>query len=256
MTEPREQADRSGTPGIPVQNRILARMPPEAFERLRPHLERVQARRRTILQEQYRPIQFVHFIERGVASVFARTRRDGPVEVSLVGRFGVVGVSVVLGVMRSPHRCLMQMDGEALRVSAAALTQAMDESVALRRQLLSYVHVLLVQNAQAVLCNARHEVLERLSRWLLLARDRLDHDAIPVTHELLSIMLGVRRAGITDALAVLERAGAVRRARGSVEIADRAALERHACECYRIIADEFERVLESPPGGYSIGHAA
>lgn len=256
MTELHDDGTSSGTSGILVQNRIVARMPPEAFERLRPHLERVQIRRRSILQEQYRPIEFVHFIERGVASVFARTRKDGPVEVSVVGRFGVAGVSAVLGVMRSPHRCLMQTDGEALRISSAALTRAMEENAALRRQLLAYVHVLLVQNAQAVLCNARHEVLERLSRWLLLARDRLDDDIIPVTHELLSMMLGVRRAGITDALAVLERAGAVRRARGSVEIADRAVLERHACECYRIIADEFERVLDTHSGGYTIGHAA
>jgi CRP-like cAMP-binding protein len=243
----------TAAPALPVLNRILAQMPPDAFEHLRPHLERVPIRRRAILQEQHRPIEHVHFIERGVASIFARTRRDGPVEVSLVGRFGLVGVSAVLGAVRSPHRCLMQMDGEALRVPAATLARVMDENPAVRRQFLSYVHVLLVQNAQAVLCNARHEVVERLSRWLLLARDRLDEDAIPVTHEVLSMMLGVRRAGITDALANLERDGAVRRERGSVEIADRAALERRACECYGIIAGEFGRLLETHPGGYTLG---
>jgi CRP-like cAMP-binding protein len=165
----------------------------------------------------------------------------------------LVGVSAILGAMRSPHRCLMQMDGEALRVPAATLARVMDENPAVRRQLLSYVHVLLVQNAQAVLCNARHEVVERLSRWLLLARDRLDEDAIPVTHEVLSMMLGVRRAGITDALASLEHDGAVRRERGSVEIADRPALERRACECYGVIAGEFRRLLETHRGGYTLG---
>jgi CRP-like cAMP-binding protein len=227
-------------------------MVPDAFERLRPHLQRIEVSRRAILQEAHRPIEHVHFIERGVASIFARTHRDGPVEVSLVGRFGLVGVSVVLGTARSPHRCLMQMDGETLRISARALSEALDESASLRRQLLNYVHVLLIQNAQAVLCNARHEVVERLARWLLLARDRLDDDLIPVTHDLLSMMLGVRRAGITDALALLERAGAVRRERGAVAIGDRAALEQHACECYRIIATEFQRLLETHPGGYTL----
>jgi CRP-like cAMP-binding protein len=144
------------------------------------------------------------------------------------------------------------MDGETLRISARALSEALDESASLRRQLLNYVHVLLIQNAQAVLCNARHEVVERLARWLLLARDRLDDDLIPVTHDLLSMMLGVRRAGITDALALLERAGAIRRERGVVAISDRAALEQHACECYRIIATEFQRLLETHPGVYTL----
>jgi CRP-like cAMP-binding protein len=252
VTELRDPHQRNGMSGIPVQNRILARMAPDAFECLRPHLQRIAVSRRAILQEAHRPIEHVHFIERGVASIFARTQRDGPVEVSLVGRFGLVGVSVVPGTVRSPHRCLMQMDGETLRISARALAKAMDDSAALRRQLLNYVHVLLIQNAQAVLCNARHEVVERLARWLLLARDRLDDDLIPVTHDLLSMMLGVRRAGITDALALLERAGAVRRERGTVAINDRAVLEQHACECYRIIATEFQRLLEAHPGGYTL----
>ncbi len=253
VTEVHDPGPSTVAAALPVRNRILARMPPQAFEDLRAHLERVPIHRRAILQEQHRPIEHVHFIERGVASIFARTRRDGPVEVSLVGRFGLVGVSAVLGVVRSPHRCLMQMDGEALRVPATALAAVMDENLAVRRQLLNYVHVMLVQNAQAVLCNARHEVVERLARWLLLARDRLDEDAIPVTHEVLSMMLGVRRAGITDALASLERDGAVRRERGQVEIANRTILERRTCECYAVIAGEFRRLLETHPGGYTLG---
>ena len=252
MTEVRDSPPSTVAPALAVRNRILARMPPEAFEHLRPHLERVSVHRRAILQEQHRPIEYVHFIESGVASIFARTRQDGPFEVSLVGRFGLVGVSVVLGTVRSPHRCLMQMDGEVLRVPSPALARAMEDNADVRRQLLNYVHALLVQNAQTVLCNARHGVVERLSRWLLLARDRLDEDAIPVTHEVLSLMLGVRRAGITDALASLERDGAVRRERGSVQIADRAVLERRACECYAIIADEFHSLLETHPGSYTL----
>jgi hypothetical protein len=109
--------------------------------------------------------------------------------------------------------------------------------------LMNYVQALLVQNSQTAMCNIRHTLLHRLARWLLLARDRLDSDLIPLTHELLSMMLGVRRAGITAALAQLEVAGALRKSRGTILIADPVELERHACECYRIIADEFARVV-------------
>jgi CRP-like cAMP-binding protein len=231
------------SPVASVQNRILASLPIDVFQTIRDSLERVTIKRRTILLEQFQPIEHVYFIEQGFASVYARTQRDGPVEVSLVGRLGVVGVPIVLGQTRSPHRCTMQVTGEALRIPAETLARYLDRDPQLRRHLLKYVHVLLVQNAQTVLCNGRHSVQERLSRWLLIARDRLDEDAVPVTHELLSISLGVRRPGITDCLNSLEQAGIVRGERGAVTILDRPALEKRACECYRIITAEFQRLL-------------
>jgi CRP-like cAMP-binding protein len=226
-----------------VRNRILASLPLDVFQSIRNSLERVHIKRRTILLEQFQPIEYVYFIEHGFASVYARTQRDGPVEVSLVGRLGVVGVPIVLGQVRSPHRCIMQVNGEALRIPAEILARSLDRNPQLRRHLLKYVYVLLVQNAQTVLCNGRHSVQERLARWLLIALDRLDEDAVPVTHELLSISLGVRRPGITDCLNSLEQAGIVRGDRGAVIIRDRAALEKRACECYRIITAEFQRLL-------------
>jgi CRP-like cAMP-binding protein len=160
------------------------------------------------------------------------------VQVALVGRLGLVGVSAVLGIRRSPHRSLMLTEGNALRVPADDFTRLVDKFPRFRHQLLSYVHFLLVQNSQFALCNARHELDARVSRWLLLTRDRLDGDTIPITHDQLSMMLGVRRAGITQTLAALEAAGGLRRGRGTVEITDRAILEARACECYRIIATE------------------
>ncbi len=202
------------TSALAVQNQILTRIPPDAFDLLRPHLRRVEIEKRAILQDHRRPIEYVHFVERGVASTFARTSRDGAVEVSLIGRFGLVGVSVVLGAMNAPHRCVMHMDGETIQLPATVFAQALDEHAGLRHQMLSYVNVLLIQNAQRSLCNARHDITERLVRWLLLAHDRLDCSEIPVTHERLSTALAVRRAGITEALARLEDTGAVRRHRG------------------------------------------
>jgi CRP-like cAMP-binding protein len=235
----------SGTPSIVVQNRILACMAPEIFDHLRPYLQLVVLRRRAILQERNRLIQHVYFIERGVASLFARTQRDGPVEVSIVGRLGFVGVAAVLGTMRSPNRCWMQVPGEALRVPSEDLRRLMDDTPAVRQHLLNYIHALLIQNTQTALCNVRHELEGRLCRWLLLASDRLDDKVIPLTHDQLSMILGVRRAGVTVTLANLEEAGAVIKTRGAVEIADRAILEKKACECYRIIASEYNRITDS-----------
>jgi CRP-like cAMP-binding protein len=242
-----ERTDYDGAVHTSVQNRLLASLSAETFNHLRSHLQRVTLNRRQILQERNRPLQYVHFIERGVASLFARTSRDGPVEVALIGRLGVVGIPVVLGTMRSPNRCLMQVPGEALRIASQDLRQAIEMCPELRQKLMNYVQALLVQSSQSVLCNVRHELHERLSRWLLLACDRLDDNTIPLTHDLFSMALGVRRAGVTTALADLEATGALRRSRGAIEILDRDILEQETCECYRIIAAEYRRLTAQAP---------
>ncbi len=224
-----------------IRNQMLARAPIEAFAQLAPHLARITLKPRAILQERLRRVEQVYFLEDGIASIFAWTQQDGPVQVGLVGRLGMVGVSAVLGIKRAPHRTLMQTQGEAFVLPVSELGLVMDTCARFRNQLLNYVHFLLIQNSQFALCNARHELEARVSRWLLLTRDRLDGSIIPITHDQLSMMLGVRRAGITETLATLEGAGALQRGRGEIEIIDRAVLEARACECYRIIAAERER---------------
>lgn len=208
---------------------------------MRPHLRRVQLKRRAILQEPHRRAENVSFIEHGIAVILARTQRDGQI--------GVVGAlawsaCVVLGTTHSPHRCVVEVQGEALQIRSQELLQVIDEHPAVRQLLLNYVQALLVQNSQTVLCNARHQLDERLARWLLLACDRVDDNVIPLTHDLFFMMLGVRRAGITNSLAALERSGAVRRRRGAVEVIDRILLEKRTCECYRIIAAEYRRLID------------
>ena len=220
-------------------------MTPDLFECVRPFLQPIALKRRTILQEHNRPIEHVYFIERGVASLFARTQRDGPVEVAIVGRLAFVGVAAVLGTMRSPNRCVMEVPGEALRITSMDLQRVMDDAPGVRQHLLKYVHALLVQNTQTALCNVRHELDERLCRWLLLAADRLDEKMIPLTHDQLAMILGVRRAGVTTTLSVLEETGAIIKMRGAVQIADRTILENKTCECYRIIAAEYRRMMDS-----------
>jgi CRP-like cAMP-binding protein len=232
-----------------VRNRILAGLDATSFRRLAPHLTRVLLARRAVLQDHFHRIEQVHFIERGVASLYARTRADGPVEVALIGPFGFAGVSAILGNTRSPHRCLMQVPGEALSIGVPELLAAMQATPAIRNHLLTYVHALLVQNAQAALCNGRHDVEQRLCRWLLLAADRLGDTEIPITHEMLSINLGVRRAGVTTLLGQLQKAGAIAMSRASCRIVDRAALEGRACECYAIIAAEYRQLSER--GGHA-----
>jgi CRP-like cAMP-binding protein len=234
----------TASPSVPVQNRILAGMAPELFDCVRPHLQHVALRRRAILQEHNHLIQHVYFIERGVASLFARTQRDGPVEVAIIGRLGFVGVGAVLGTMHSPNRCVMEVPGEALRIASKDLSRVMEEVPLLRLHLLTYVHALLIQNTQTALCNIRHELEERLCRWLLLASDRLDEKVIPLTHDQLAIILGVRRAGIATTLSNLENRGALTKKTGTVEINDRSQLETRTCECYRIVASAYKQMMD------------
>ena len=157
----------------------------------------------------------------------------------MVGRLGFVGVAAVLGIQRSPNRCLMSVPGYALRIPVSDLRRIAHRYPDIQQQLFGYIHALLMQNAQTTLCSARHSLEERLSRWLLLAADRLDDRVIPVTHDMLSVILGVRRASITTTLAELEQAGGLVRQRGGIDVCDHAALERRTCECYQIIASEY-----------------
>jgi len=134
----------------------------------------------------------------------------------------------------------MDVPGQALRIATGELDQIMNDAPAVRQHLLTYIHALLIQNSQVALCNVRHDLLERLCRWLLLAADRFEEKIIPLTHDQLAVTLGVRRAGITAALSTLESMGAIAKKRGAIEIVDRATLEHETCECYRIITSEYK----------------
>jgi CRP-like cAMP-binding protein len=236
-----------------VRNRLLGCMSPRLFAQLSEFLEPVALKRRAILQEHNRPIEHAYFIERGVASLVARTQRDGPVGISMVGRFGFVGVAAVLGTMRSPHRCVVQIPGEALRIGAQQLYDIAESVPGIRHHLCAYIHAVLAQDAQLALCNVRHGIEQRVARWLLLASDRLDEVVVPVTHDQLAMLLGVRRAGITVTLSALQELGAVKKTRGAIEIVDRAALARETCQCYRIVTFEFEKIVDAGSYEHVIG---
>jgi CRP-like cAMP-binding protein len=238
-----------------VRNRLLASMAPEMFARVRPHLDPVAVKRKAVLQEHNRPIEHVYFLERGVASLFARTQSDGPVAVSIVGPRGFIGVAAVLGKTRSPNRCVMEVPGEALRISVKELNRIMTELPAVREHLLPYIHALLIQNTQIALCNVRHELVARLCRWLLLAADRFEEKIIPLTHDQLAVTLGVRRASVTTALSTLENMGALVKTRGAIEIADRGIVEHESCECYRIITSEYKYITCAGTYQHALEHS-
>jgi CRP-like cAMP-binding protein len=233
---------RQGYDG-PFRNELLAALPAAAVDHIRPHLERVALQRRQILHERNVPLTHGYFIERGVASLMLRAGRRGALELHSVGRKDFVGLPVALGMMRSPHRCIVQVPGEAFRMEADHLRRAMGRNESFRQVLLGYIHVAMVHSSQLVVCSTCHALAQRLARWLLLAHDQLDRDELPVTHEFLSKALGVRRASVTLAMARMEEAGLLRRGRGQVTLLDRGGLEATTCECYRAITAEHDRAL-------------
>jgi CRP-like cAMP-binding protein len=229
-------------PAARSANRLLSRLPPEELGLLQPHLEAVDLPVRRQLEIRNKPIEYVYFMEHGFASVVANgTGRS--IEVGIVGREGMTGLAVLMGTDRSPHETYMQVAGDGLRVSSAKLNQAMEESPALHRSLLRYGHAFVVQTAQTALANGRSKIEERLARWLLMANDRLDGDQVPLTHEFLSVMLGVRRPGVTVTLDLLEKEGLIQARRGTVAILDRTGLWKISNGAYGAAEAEFKRLF-------------
>jgi CRP-like cAMP-binding protein len=216
---------------------------PEDLERLQPHLEPVDLPQGTVLLRPHEPILHVYFLDAGLSSDVAMAGGDRPVECGLAGFDGIVGLPVVLGTDRGIHESLMQVGGHGHRIAAAELRQAMDGSASLRRVLLNFAHVFTCLSAQTAACNARHGIAQRLARWLLLSHDRMADDRVPLTHEYLALMLGVRRAGVTVALHELEGEKLIQAQRGLITITNRRGLEARSCGCYGIVTNEVERVL-------------
>jgi CRP-like cAMP-binding protein len=209
----------------PSQNAILSCLSEADFALLEPHLEPVNLPVRKVLERRGRPIKAIYFPESGFASVVA----DGgkrPIEVGLIGREGMTGLAVVLGNDRNANEVFIQAAGHGHCIKADALRKAIDKSVTLHRTMLRYAHNYLEQTARTAVANGRSKIEERLARWLLMADDRVDGTDLPLTHDFLAMMLGVRRPGVTMALQELEHEAVIARKRGHVVIVDREALEK------------------------------
>ncbi len=224
------------------RNRLLATLTAEDFSRLAPHLEMLPLTLRQVLVRADRPISHAVFIEDGLASLIADTS-EGRVEVGLVGYEGMIGVPLVLGTDRTPHAGMVQAEGTALRIEAAALRDALAASPSLRGVLGRYVQSLIVQIGQTVYANADYTIEMRLARWILMTQDRLCRDELPLTHEFMAAMLGVHRPGVTTALHILEGAGLIQARRGRVTVLDREGLTESAGDSYGPAEAEYERLL-------------
>ena len=224
-------------------NRLLSRLSAPDFELLARHLKSVDLPLRKRLETPDRAIDHVYFPESGFASVVANGTPTDRVEVGIIGREGMTGLAVVLGTDRSPNDTFIQNAGKGLRMPVAELRNAMRKSTSLRDTLLLYVHAFLIQATQTAKANGRSKIEERLARWLLMAHDRLEKDDLVITHEFLSMMLGVRRPGVTVALSFLERTALVSTNRGVISILDRRGLKRAANGAYGVAEAEFNRVF-------------
>src|SRR4051812_387281 len=227
-------------------NRLLLGLSVEDFSCLQPRLERVPLPLRTPLVEPSALIEHVYFLEEGIASVVASTPQGRRIEVGIIGREGLTAPCVLLEADRSPHECFMQTPGAGLRIQVDDLRRAMAASASLHRHLLRFVQAFLVQMGQTALSNGSSTLEQRLARWLLMCHDRVDGDSLATTHEFLSLMLGVRRAGVTVALQMLEERGLILTQRGQVTILNRAGLEAVAGDSYGLCEAEYERLLDLP----------
>lgn len=225
------------------RNHILAVLPPAEFLQLRPHLSPVELTAKQRLSESHQPIPAVYFPLDAVISVTALGASSGGVEVGSVGCEGMVGVPLLFGSDRSPTRSMVQIAGAAERMEAATLQREADRHPEFQRLLRLYTLGFLAQISQSTACNRLHPAERRLARWLLICRDRVGRDDVPITHEAMAHMLGVRRATVTEAAGSLQREGLIRYRRGVVTLVDRPRLEAAACECYRIVREEFDRLL-------------
>jgi len=227
-------------------NRILARLPQRDRDLLEPHLEPVTLKFRQRLEVANRRIKIVYFLDAGLASVVALGGADRrQTEIAVIGREGMTGVAVLHGADRSPDETFMQVEGHGRCINAAVLRGLMEKSPSLLSCLMRYAHVLSVQVGHTALANAQGKIEERLARWLLMADDRLEGDELRLTHEFLSIMLGVRRAGVTTALHQLEKSALISTKRGCVTVLDRDGLEKSANGLYGAPEAEFERLFPS-----------
>jgi CRP-like cAMP-binding protein len=210
---------------------------------LKEQLEPVSLSRGTVLVHPNAPIEHVYFLEAGVTSIVANTAGGRRIEIGLVGRDGMAGTPIILGVDRTPHETFMQVGGSALRMEATQLRRLMGQSSSLSDLLLRYVQAFSIQTAHTALSNGSYNIGERLARWLLMCHDRLDDDELSLTHEFIALMLGVRRAGVTEAIHILEGQRIIRAERGNILVLDRARLEETAGDSYGTPEAEYRRLI-------------
>ena len=225
------------------QNKLLSALPTQEYERLLPYMETVSLNFQQIIYAPNQSINYVYFPNSGIISLVNITEDGRTIEAAMVGNEGMAGIPVFLGADRMPGQAISQVVGNALRMKADVFKYEVTPDTSLYNLLLRYTQALLNQISQSVACNCLHSVERRCCRWLLMCHDRVRSDQFTLTQELLSQMLGVRRASVSEVAVTLQKEGLIRYNRGKITIRDRLGLEATACECYRVVKEEFERLL-------------
>ncbi len=229
---------------FPINNRLLAALPEEEFERLVPHLEPVSLTFGEVLYQSGERLRHVYFLSKDTVASLVVTMEDGKsVEAGVIGSEGMVGIQAFLRAESTLNRVVVQVAGSALRVRASVLREEFDRGGALQDLLLRYTHALFTEVLQTAACNHLHSVEERLSRWLITIHERAMMNDLPLTQELISRRLGTHRSSIGEAAGSLRRKGLIRYWRGKITLLDAGRLKSVTCECYDIVNQEFSRVL-------------
>jgi CRP-like cAMP-binding protein len=224
------------------KNRLLSALSQDNFDKFFSNLTPVRLAQRHVLYEIGAPIEYVYFIEDGLSSILTTMADGACVEVGMVGREGMVSVAALLGGEVSVQHVVMQLPGSALRASASACKAAFDQSDAVREVFLRFFETTLNLSTQTAACNRLHTAEQRCARWLLMSSDRIQSDLLPLTHEYLSAMLGIRRARVSEIAGELQRSALIRYHHGQITIIDRDGLAATACECYRLDREQFDRL--------------
>jgi CRP-like cAMP-binding protein len=229
---------------VGIGNKILASLPHEEFARFSNHLKTVHLEKGQVVYIAGDKIRHAYFPVKGLLSLISTTENGSTVEVAQVGNEGMVGLPTILRKEMIPYEVAIQLPTEAFKIRVQGLQEEFDKGQALHDVMLRYLHVLITQISQATICNRFHNLEEALSRWLLIAHDRVNSNSLHFTQETISHALGVPRTGVTMAAGALQKAGLISYSRGRIVVLDRPGLEDKSCECYRIIHDELNSFLE------------
>jgi CRP-like cAMP-binding protein len=231
------------TPHSPNQNHLLASLPTAEFERISPCLELVAMPLGEVLHESGGPLLHAYFPTTAIVSLHYVLENGASSEIAGVGNEGVLGISLFMGGDSMPSRAVVLTAGHGYKLKARLLKEEFNRGGPMMHLLLRYTQALMTQISQTAVCNRHHSVEQQLCRWLLLTLDRLPSNELTMTQELIAIMLGVRREGITETAGNLQRAGLISYRRGHITVLDRSGLESHVCECYSVVKNEFARLL-------------
>jgi CRP-like cAMP-binding protein len=224
-------------------NRLLASLPSEEYKALQPYMEQVSLSHGQPIILPYEPIPFIYFPLNSLLSLVTVMEDGSTVEAGAIGREGMAGLPILLDADTTPSQTLTQIPGQAVRVKAEILKEAFDAGGTMQKILHRYIHTTIVIGSQTAACNRLHHIEARLCRWLLMSSDGVGSEELSLTQDFLATMLGVRRAGVSEAASQLQSQGLIRYQRGHIHIVDRKSLETAACECYEVVKTEYHRLF-------------